>query len=876
MMVGKTISHYKILEKLGEGGMGVVYKAHDLKLDRDVAIKFLSASHTPTELDKTRFIHEARAASALEHQNICTIHEIDETPDGQLFLVMPCYEGTSLNEKIEKGPLSISEAIDIAIQIADGLQAANEKGIVHRDIKSSNIFITSKGQVKVMDFGLARSAGMTRVTKTGMTIGTVPYMSPEQAQGEKIDHRTDIWSLGVILYELITGRLPFRSEYSEAIVYSILNEEPEPVTGIRSGVPMDLERIIQKCLNKATDERYQTARDIIADLRHVQRKAQFQYNVDSGKYHRTPVSRRKSYLLWMVGIAIGFIFIMMIVERFFLPSEQLSVIERKMLVVLPFENLGPTDDEYFAAGITDELTGRLSSVSGLGVISRTSAMQYAGTQKTTRQIGEELGVDYILEGTVRWTRDPGGSNRVRITPQIIRVADDTHLWAGQYERIIDDIFEIQSEIAQMVVYQLDVKILEHERTTIEARPTENLEAYQAFLRGRYHSSRPHFNIQDWTQAVQSYQQAVQLDPDFALAYTELSKAHGKLFYLRYDNSDERRVGAEQAVNRAVELAPTAPESRIALGYYHFWVRRDAERALKEFAIAAKEIPDNVEILVARAELVRMQGNMEEAASYYKRAFELNPREADPVLELGLTYWWLRKYPEALEACNQAIVLAPDQAWPYLCKVFTYWSWNGASRDSRAALEGVPMNHEWTEWTWFWQEFYEGRYREAIECLSIGSGEWIRHKMLSMPKSLLAAQAYEQLNEPERAHTAYENAKILLEAEIEKYPDDARYHSSLGIVYAALDKKEEAIREGELAVELLPNSKDAVYSLGHLYDLAYIYTLVDDYDSAIGQLEYQLSIPGYISVPWVKMEPRFSRLQRHPRFQIVMEKYSMDF
>jgi eukaryotic-like serine/threonine-protein kinase len=872
-MIDKTISHYKVLEKLGEGGMGVVYRAHDTKLDRDVAIKFLSATHAVTEQDKSRFIHEARAASTLEHPNICTIHEIDETPDGRMFLVMPCYEGIPLNKKIEEKPLAIEEAIVIAIQIANGLQAAHVKGIVHRDIKSSNIFITSNGQAKVMDFGLARSAGMTQVTKTGMTVGTVPYMSPEQARGEKVDHRTDIWSLGVILYEMITGRIPFRSEYAEALVYSIMNEEPEPVTGIRSGVPMDLERVIQKCLNKITDERYQTARDLIADLHRIQRITSSQDSVDSRSGQRTPVNRVRKLLPWIAGAAITIIFIMMIVERLFFAPGQLPVTERKMLVVLPFENLGLPDDEYFAAGITDELTGRLSSVSGLGVISRTSAVQYAGSQKTTRQIGEELGVDYILEGTVRWARGPGGSNRVRITPQIIRVADDTHLWAGQYERVIDDIFEIQSDIAQMVVHQLDVIVLEHERTAMEVRPTENLEAYQAYLRGRYHSSRPHFNVQDWIQAVESYQQAVRLDPDFALAFAELSKAHGKMYYLRYDISDERRYQSEQAVNLAVELAPDDPQTHIALGYYHFHVRRDPEEALKEFSVAAMHVPDDVEILEARAELVRMQGNMEEAAELYKKAFEHNPRVVSPVLELGLTYWWSRKYPEALDACNQAIALAPDQAWPYLCKVFNYWSWNGVSQESRDALEGVPIRHEWAVWTWFWQEFCEGRYREAIERLSLGSGDWIRIKMWAMPKSLLAAQTYEQLNEPELARTAYENAKNLLEAEIQKYPYDARYHSSLGIAYAALGRKEEAIREGLHAVELLPNSKDAIYSLGHLQDLAVTYTFVDEYDLALDQLEFQLSIPGYITVPWIKMDPRWSRLYDQPRFKALIEKYS---
>ena len=245
-MISKTISHYKILEKLGEGGMGVVYKAQDTKLDRLVALKFLPPNLASDENDKKRFIHEAKAASSLDHPNICTVYEIDEAPDGQMFLAMAFYEGAPLSEKIKQGPVKIDEALEMGIQAAEGLQAAHEKGITHRDIKSGNLMLTEKGQVKIMDFGLARRTGMSQLTKTGATVGTVPYMAPEQARGEKVDHRTDIWSLGVVLYEMVAGRLPFQSAYSEAIVYSILNEEPPPLTSLRSDVPMELERLLKK------------------------------------------------------------------------------------------------------------------------------------------------------------------------------------------------------------------------------------------------------------------------------------------------------------------------------------------------------------------------------------------------------------------------------------------------------------------------------------------------------------------------------------------------------------------------------------------------------------------------------------------------------
>jgi serine/threonine-protein kinase len=303
-MVGQTISHYRVLEKLGEGGMGIVYKAQDLKLDRFVALKFLPQNITPTEAEKTRFIHEAKAASALDHPNICTVYEIDETPDGQLFIVMALYEGIPLNKKIEQGPLKIDEAIETAIQAAEGLRAAHEKGIIHRDIKSGNLILTEKGQVKLMDFGLAKRGDLTMLTKTGATLGTVPYMSPEQALGEKVDHRTDIWSLGAVLYEMITGQLPFKSQYNEAIVYSILNESPEPVTGLRTGVPVELERIIDKCLEKKASDRYQHMDELTVDLRGVARSLG-EGKAATGRIAPTPAWKRRVLAAGVAGLVLG-------------------------------------------------------------------------------------------------------------------------------------------------------------------------------------------------------------------------------------------------------------------------------------------------------------------------------------------------------------------------------------------------------------------------------------------------------------------------------------------------------------------------------------------------------------------------------------------
>ena len=333
-MVGKTISHYKITEKLGSGGMGIVYKAQDLKLDRFVALKFLPPHLTTSEDEKQRFIHEAKAASALDHNNICAIHEIDETEDGQLFISMAYYEGETLDKQIKEKPLPIEDAIDIAIQIAQGLTKAHEKEIVHRDIKPANIMLTADAVVKILDFGLAKLSTQTKLTKESTTLGTVSYMSPEQAKGEDVDYRTDIWSLGVIIYEMLSGQLPFKGEYESAVIYSILNDTQESVTGLRTGVPMELERIINKCLNKNPSDRYQHVDDLIVDLRRSALKT-------SQTKPEISTTKKKSRL-FISSLVVSILVCIVILYFVFLKTaeEVSSFPERKMLVVLPFKNLG--------------------------------------------------------------------------------------------------------------------------------------------------------------------------------------------------------------------------------------------------------------------------------------------------------------------------------------------------------------------------------------------------------------------------------------------------------------------------------------------------------------------------------------------------------
>jgi TolB-like protein/Flp pilus assembly protein TadD len=734
--------------------------------------------------------------------------------------------------------------------------------------------MTNDGLAKIVDFGLAKLATQTKVTKSGTTVGTVMYMSPEQARGGEVDHRSDIWSLGVVLYEMVTGRLPFRAEHEPAVVYSIMNEAPEPVTAVRTGVPMELERVIDKCMAKKPEERYQHADEIVADLRRLTTTLAASSSARPPRTGTGPLRRR---IFWWPGIAAVVVIAAVaigILSRYRAPSKVAPVAERKMIAVLPFENLGPPEEEYFAAGMTEEITSRLATIRELGVISRTSAIHYGGTNKTIKEIGAELGVGYILEGTVRWAREPGGTSKVRITPQLIRVSDDTHLWSEPYDRVIQDIFEIQSDIAQNVVKQLGLALLDKKHPAVESHPTENLDAYQAYLQAQYWAGQPHFAAANWERALQSYERAVEIDPGFALAYAKLSTAHARLYYFLYDFSEGRRLKAKTALDKAAELAPGDPMVHLASGYYNLLVERDVPKALGEFDIAARDLPDDADLLQAMADGFREQGQWTEAIEHYRRASELNPRSASLWVDLADTHWWMRRYTEANAACDKALALAPDQMWPYLSKAFNFWSWKGELKESRAVLEAMPtdIRDDWVDWAWFMQNLLEGKYRGALDRIASKSDGWIRIKVGAQPVSLLSAQVYEYLGEPERALTHYQTATVTLEAEVQAHPEDPRYHSSLGVTYAALGRKEDAIREGKRAVELLPMSKDAVYGIPYVIDLAHIYTLIGDHQAAMEELGRLLSVPSWISPAWLGADPRWNRLRDDPRFKQLIKKY----
>ncbi|MEE9230987.1 MAG: serine/threonine-protein kinase, partial [Acidobacteriota bacterium] len=494
-MIGQTLGHYRILERLGEGGMGVVYKALDTKLNRHVAVKVLPPELTADPERRLRFQREAQTAAALDHPNIATIYEVGEH-EGSQFIVMQLVEGRTLRELIGHRPMPLKEWLRVAQPIAEGLAHAHARRVIHRDLKPDNVMITGERQVKILDFGLAKllepevppSGQATDVqsrmetisrelSRTGKVFGTIAYMSPEQARGERADHRSDLFSFGTMLYQMASGRLPFKRNTDVETLAAVISEEPTPLSELAIEFHQDAERLVRKAMEKEPERRYQHADDLATDLRNLQRDLDSgRVSVPSGVTSGVQVQRPARWTLtketrrWafaaiaaMVVLAGVFGYLQFQPDRKADeaaaeqgPAGKAAATGRKMIVVLPFENLGSPDDDYFAAGMTEEITSRLAAVRGLGVISRKSAIRYANTDKTTQQVGEGLGVDYVLEGTIRWARNPNGISRVRITPQLIRVSDDTHLWAQAYDRVIEDIFEVQSDIAGKVIERLGV------------------------------------------------------------------------------------------------------------------------------------------------------------------------------------------------------------------------------------------------------------------------------------------------------------------------------------------------------------------------------------------------------------------------------------
>ncbi|MFQ5604018.1 MAG: protein kinase [bacterium] len=671
-MIGTTILHYRIVEKLGEGGMGVVYKAEDTRLKRDVAIKFLPRQIAASQEERARFKIEAQAAAALNHPNIAHVYAIEEVDD-EMFIVMEYIEGKELREIIQippdppllkggsggppplkkgdRGGFAIEQILSYATQIAAGLQAAHKKGVVHRDIKSANIMITEEGQVKIMDFGLARIVGGAQVTKKGTTLGTAAYMSPEQARGDIVDYRTDIWAFGVVLYEMITGRLPFQGDYEAAVTYSILHEKPEPLERYKANVPNGLLIVIDKSLAKNPDERYQHADEIIVDLQSL-RAELISGKTDTSSIRAKPGRRNRIYLY--SGFVAFLILLLFILARiYFFPDQNVTI---NSIAVMPLENLmGDSHEDYFVNGMTEELISKLCQLENLQITSM------KGAQKDLRQVGEEFGVTYILSGSVR-----KADERVRITVKLTDAATGFHLWSEEFNGELNDLFALQEETALKIAEALNFQLSPEETEAVRQRYTENLEAYDAFLRGWALIESFHVSLsvpEERLEAAQKhFEDALASDPNYALALAGLSIVHSSSYFFKVDATAERLQLAENLAKQALALDSQLAEVHVALAEVYA-LRGDFDDAIEKYRIGLGQDPEDPKNAYAWCHLAFTYDSQNPPDP---RAAEAAVREA---IRLQPGYFWSyvilagalerqERYKEAISALEYALQQNP--------------------------------------------------------------------------------------------------------------------------------------------------------------------------------------------------------------------------
>jgi serine/threonine protein kinase/Tfp pilus assembly protein PilF len=698
-MIGKTVLHYRIIEKIGEGGMGVVYKAEDTKLKRMVALKFLPAQFTGDPQARTRFVQEAQAAAALDHPNICTIYEINEA-EGQTYIAMAYIKGQSLKDKILPGPLGIPEAVNIAGQVAEGLKSAHGRGIIHRDIKPGNIMLTEEGQVKIMDFGLAKLERGADLTKTMTIMGTPAYMSPEQARGEVVDHRTDIWSLGCVFFEMLSGRRPFPNEHDQAVIYSILNEEPRPIVHPGEEIPAQLETIIHTCLEKDPRNRYQGAAALAEALKSFERPAQ---------------KARK-------------------------PS----------IAVLPFVDMSrQKEQEYFCDGIAEELINGLTHIRDLRVMARTSAFAFKGKDVDVRDIGRKLNVDTVLEGSIR-----KAGNKLRITAQLIKVEDGFHLWSEKFDREMEDIFAIQDEISKAIVENLRVTLLTQEKAAIEKRHTNDPEAYNLYLKGLYFMYRP--SPEASNKALDYFRKAIDADPNFALAYAGIATIYANMGIMSLASPAEMLPKAKMAFRKALELDNRLAEAHFHTGYIAFYYEWDWETAERSFERALAINPGNALVHAMYAWLCVARRRFEEAVREIKLAQNLDPlMPLFYALSVGI-HWSVGKNDDAISEFERAVEMDPYSGLAYFHVGVAYL----LKREAENAIAALQRSKElavYSGWADGWlglTHILDGDREKAERILD----EMLAHKKRAYVSSMCIGWLFGALGNFDKAFEYFDKAR----------------------------------------------------------------------------------------------------------------------
>jgi serine/threonine-protein kinase len=850
--------------QLGRGGTATVFLAHDVRHDRHVALKVVHPE-LAVSVEAERFLREIRFVARLSHPHILPLFDSGQA-DGLLYYVMPYLTGESLRRRLlREGRLALPAALGVAREGALALDYAHRNGVVHRDIKPENILLED-GQAVVADFGVAAAmevAGEEQLTETGRAVGTPAYMSPEQAGGEgPLDGRSDIYSLGCVLYELLAGQPPFSGVTPHWMMIQHMVGTPPPLRDrAPEEVPEAVIKAVERALAKEPAARFATAAEFAVALE------QGRVSGSQGVVARPRPGRRPVVLAALGAVVAAAVAVFGLARRGQPPASPHAI------AVLPFQNLGAAEDGYFTAGITEEITSRLAMLPNLAVISRTSADQYRGVDKPLKQIGRELGADYIREGSVRWEKLPGKASRVRVTPQLIRVSDDRHLWAGRYDETLEEVFTVQSRIAEQVATALDLALQPPHHAVLAAQPTSNLQAYDFYLRGNdffNHAGDP----DGLRNAEEMYTRATELDPSFALAFARLARSHIWQFHLFSDRTEQRLAQARHAADSAVTLQPDLPEAHLALGQIYYWGELDYEKALQEFRTALAGDPGNGDLAWARGLVERRLGQWSQAQVDLTRAVELDPRSLVKSMDLFELHLRRHDYLNAERYVNRALELEAGSP-AYIYKALLIVARDGDLAAAGTVLED-GMRRAGTESIAFWVPQFDfgaalwrgmnDEMRTAVRALTLD-----RFASDSGGYYLAKARTSRFDGDARTARAYFDSAARVLEPRSLARPDDPALHATLGLAYAGLGRREEAMREGRRAVELRPLEKDTWYGVDMVRNLAVVYATLGEADSTVKQLRTLLSVPSWISVPLLLVDPTWDPVRRDPGFQALVKR-----
>jgi len=858
---------YELLEQIGRGGQGVVFRARQKSLNRIVALKVIGLGNWATEAHLKRFRLEAEAAARLEHPGIVPIHEVGER-DGSCYFSMKFVEGGQLDTVVRREAMPPRRAAELIAKVARTVHYAHEHGILHRDIKPGNILLDRKGEPHLTDFGLARLVeSESTVTRTMEVLGTPSYMAPEQAAGNNaaIGSATDVYGLGAVLYQLLTGQPPFAGGTTYETIRLLCDTEPRNPRILNPKINRDLSTICLKCLEKDPKRRYSSALALAEDLERWLKHEPIAARrtgllTRSGKWmRRNPTSALLAASLVALIAAVGW------------NVWKSELIHRRVttgIAVLPFENLSEEkENTAFADGVQDDILTKLAKIAALKVISRTSVMEYRG-KRNVRQIGNDLRVSHVLEGSVR-----RAGTRLRLNAQLIDTRTDTHVWAEQYDRDLNDLFAIQSEIAQKVAEQLRAKISAAEKLAIERKPTADLTAFDLYSRANDILLARNSRLADYVQAIDLLNQAVARDPSFLQAYCQIALAHDSLYFNEFDHTPARLAMAKDAVDSAFRLKSDSGEAHLARALHLYQGYRDYDGALVELEIARQTLPNHARIFQLMGYIQKRQGRWEESTRNLERAAELDPRDIETLAAVADNYAEFRRYDEAKSWSARALAVEPNDVSMKLSLSSWELGLNANTRPLHQAIESIRATNPAaisSSLYWLTCALAERDAAAATAALSArGEKEiWFNDQVL-FNRAFVEGLIARMTNDEHKARTAFTAARAEQEKIIQAQPDFGPAWCVLGLIDAGLGRKEEAVREGRRAVELLPVEKDARVGKAIVKYLAIIAAWVGDKDLACEQLAIAVRPPSFVSYGNLKLQPFWDPLRDEPCFEEIV-------